>query len=60
MPDNESPLLQALKGNKAGPSLSSPEDLLTFILTHFDLTPKEQESSENEPMDVQTQESHVP
>lgn len=57
--NDESPLVQALK-NKAqtNSSLSSPEDLLTFILTHFDLTPKEEEP--NEPMDVQTQESHVP
>ena len=57
---DESPLLQALKSSKSGPGLSSPEDLLMFILTHFDLTPKENAADQNEPMNVQTQESHRP
>lgn len=52
------PLIQALKSKM--PKQSGSEDLLAYILSHFDLVPKEDGPEEQGPVDVQTQESHVP
>lgn len=56
--NDESPLIQAVKGKM--PKVSSSDDLLAYILSHFDLVPKEDGQEEQGPIDVQTQESHVP
>lgn len=60
--NEDNPLIQALK-NRAGPkeTVSNSDDLLQYILAHFDLVPKEQEQeSEPDTQNVVTQESHVP
>jgi len=61
---DDNPLLQAMQAQKKGMDFNDPQALLEFILSKFNLVPKENEAdqndSENEPMDVQTQESHTP
>lgn len=60
MPTNDNPLIQAMQSKKPGIDLNDPQQLLDFILSKFDLVPKDDAEEQDEPMDVQTQESHAP
>jgi hypothetical protein len=59
----DNPLLEAMSQRKTV-DMNDPQALLEFILSKFDLVPKENEADQNdseaEPMNVQTQESHAP
>ncbi len=61
--DDTNPLIQAMQSQKKGPDFNDPQALLEFILSKFNLVPKDdaqEEQGEPEDQMVQTQESHAP